>query len=498
MLVLNAKTWTIVLILYVLPKCAFSAVARSRELAPKTLFQALVEKFPQIQLTTLRNTLNEIFSSKCNNWTTIQQANPTFKDKGYVPCRLLYESIDSFLTSVGNQIVLTKSFVDTVMSSNHTLQDICLGNKSFSSHFSVLSSKTNVSAYLTPTICLLSCMDLSKSLTNQSIDTCKAAYFFATFDVLKFITDSKSLLKKSDQTNQENKESLLKESESQAPAPKGEPKIQNNQLPMPAKAEVQKSKQTYDNEKTLDHPQGEQQPLANEKIVQGQNVASVTKVQGNGLNSDEGKIENGHDKTEPSVDDGVVASGTKPETKLLNKTETLQEEKSPNSLTKDLSNVDKTSVELNNNNDRENQEDNSLDNDNGEAYSGVIGDDLENAKQDENIKLGLSQQTESKKLKPNTLDADEPASSDNIIDDDMDGDSYFFSYFTVLMCLVIVGYVGYHNRQKVLALLLEGKRGKRNGRNARRPNSANYHKLDSNLEEAMSSSCTKNASNVIY
>ncbi|KAJ8965394.1 hypothetical protein NQ314_004145 [Rhamnusium bicolor] len=49
----------------------------------------------------------------------------------------------------------------------------------------------------------------------------------------------------------------------------------------------------------------------------------------------------------------------------------------------------------------------------------------------------------------------------------------------------------------VMALVLEGKRGKRQYR-GRRPNSANYHKLDSNLEEAISSTCTKNSSNVIY
>lgn len=48
-----------------------------------------------------------------------------------------------------------------------------------------------------------------------------------------------------------------------------------------------------------------------------------------------------------------------------------------------------------------------------------------------------------------------------------------------------------------MALVLEGKRSKRQYR-GRRPNSANYHKLDSNLEEAISSSCTKNSSNIIY
>lgn len=101
---------------------------------------------------------------------------------------------------------------------------------------------------------------------------------------------------------------------------------------------------------------------------------------------------------------------------------------------------------------------------------------------------------EKKKGKPSTLTVagEMPANAE-----DLDGESYFFSYFMVICVLFVLGYVGYHNRQKVMALMLEGKRGKRQGR-GRRPNSANYHKLDSNLEEAISSTCTKNSSHVIY
>lgn len=48
-----------------------------------------------------------------------------------------------------------------------------------------------------------------------------------------------------------------------------------------------------------------------------------------------------------------------------------------------------------------------------------------------------------------------------------------------------------------MALVLEGKKNKRQHRK-RRPDSANYHKLDSNLEEALSSSCIKNSNQIIY
>nr|XP_008201128.1 PREDICTED: trans-Golgi network integral membrane protein 1 isoform X1 [Tribolium castaneum] len=95
--------------------------------------------------------------------------------------------------------------------------------------------------------------------------------------------------------------------------------------------------------------------------------------------------------------------------------------------------------------------------------------------------------------KPSKLDESEPVNYST----EMENDSYFFTYFMVLCVIFIAGYVCYHNKQKILALILEGRRGKRQYR-GRRPNSANYHKLDSNLEEAISSSCKKNTSNVIY
>lgn len=49
---------------------------------------------------------------------------------------------------------------------------------------------------------------------------------------------------------------------------------------------------------------------------------------------------------------------------------------------------------------------------------------------------------------------------------------------------------------QIQALMVEGPR--RRAYRGRRPNSANYHKLDSNLEEAISSSCKKNSSHIIY
>lgn len=97
--------------------------------------------------------------------------------------------------------------------------------------------------------------------------------------------------------------------------------------------------------------------------------------------------------------------------------------------------------------------------------------------------------------KPKEIDEDTAANYKNQNIDD--SDSYFFSYFMMVCVVFICGYVAYHNKQKILALVLEGRKGRRPSR-TRRPNSSNYRKLDSTLEEAVTSSCNKNSAQVIY
>ncbi|CAL1686753.1 unnamed protein product [Lasius platythorax] len=76
-------------------------------------------------------------------------------------------------------------------------------------------------------------------------------------------------------------------------------------------------------------------------------------------------------------------------------------------------------------------------------------------------------------------------------------DSHFFTYFTVVTVACIAGYIGYHNKQKILAIVLEGRRSRSN-RGRRRPSTANYRKLDCTLEEAVTSQCNANVTHVIY
>lgn len=67
-------------------------------------------------------------------------------------------------------------------------------------------------------------------------------------------------------------------------------------------------------------------------------------------------------------------------------------------------------------------------------------------------------------------------------------DSNFFSYLCAVMFISILLYILYHNRHKIMALLLEGRRGSRRQRERSRGGSkAAYSKLDCNLEEAITS-----------
>lgn len=50
---------------------------------------------------------------------------------------------------------------------------------------------------------------------------------------------------------------------------------------------------------------------------------------------------------------------------------------------------------------------------------------------------------------------------------------------------------------QILAIVLEGRRS-RNNRGRRRPSTASYRKLDCTLEEAVTSQCNANVTNVIY
>lgn len=74
-------------------------------------------------------------------------------------------------------------------------------------------------------------------------------------------------------------------------------------------------------------------------------------------------------------------------------------------------------------------------------------------------------------------------------------DSHFFTYFLCMAVLTIMAYLAFHNKKKLIALAVEGRRTK-GGR--RRPNSSHYSKLDCSLEEALVSNTTASVTHVLY
>ncbi|XP_062562415.1 uncharacterized protein LOC134225960 [Armigeres subalbatus] len=83
-------------------------------------------------------------------------------------------------------------------------------------------------------------------------------------------------------------------------------------------------------------------------------------------------------------------------------------------------------------------------------------------------------------------------------------DSNFFTYFMFMMFACIMCYVAYHNKSKLLALLVEGRRtssGRGGFSKGGRKHTAAYRKLDSNLEEAITSNASassRSTSQIIY
>lgn len=76
-----------------------------------------------------------------------------------------------------------------------------------------------------------------------------------------------------------------------------------------------------------------------------------------------------------------------------------------------------------------------------------------------------------------------------------DSSSSFFSYFILLSIVAIVAYLVFHNKQKILALILEGRRSQGT---RRRSGGKEYRKLDSNLEDTMNTESFTSGQHVIY
>lgn len=100
---------------------------------------------------------------------------------------------------------------------------------------------------------------------------------------------------------------------------------------------------------------------------------------------------------------------------------------------------------------------------------------------------------------PISNDGDQTGENSALEGETGDDGSNFLAYLIFLMFLTGISYVGYHNKTKVLALVIEGRRGRRYSRNGgRRRHSAEYRRLDSNLEEAIQSNSQVHVTQIIY
>ncbi|XP_030835544.1 uncharacterized protein LOC753443 isoform X4 [Strongylocentrotus purpuratus] len=73
--------------------------------------------------------------------------------------------------------------------------------------------------------------------------------------------------------------------------------------------------------------------------------------------------------------------------------------------------------------------------------------------------------------------------------DDDDAKTHFMAYSLTAIILILATYIMYHNKQKIIAVVVEG----RNGRGRRRRGGSGYQKLDQNISEAMPSMHSQNA-----
>jgi len=74
--------------------------------------------------------------------------------------------------------------------------------------------------------------------------------------------------------------------------------------------------------------------------------------------------------------------------------------------------------------------------------------------------------------------------------------SNFLGYFIVLSIITIIAYLVFHNKKKILGLIVEGRGGRQAGR--RRSGGREYRKLDSNMEDMLDSGKETSMRQVIY
>jgi len=180
-----------------------------------------------------------------------------------------------------------------------------------------------------------------------------------------------------------------------------------------------------------------------------------------------------------------------------------------------LSTPNRLSEDYNEASDQDDHEDQNGDSIISKQNSGVNNQNVqEKSKKEVNGDIKNTEQTESKgKIVPESLiSSDEKNESKNELNSEsqvienkyesqlspgpeINEQSSFFGYFILFSIVAIIAYLVFHNKQKILALILEGRRSQGN---RRRSGGREYRKLDSNLEDTMDSGKEASLRQVIY
>lgn len=492
-------------IIAILPNVILSAPGKVVEEKPLGMYEVIVQKCPDLEKTDIKKNLSEIFDKKCVDWTAIDKVTVLTDDnKTNVQCLLLYESILPFCTKIGEKIIQFASFIKDSLHGVYDLETVCDSEKSLVK--TLKNSTHNLTNILHLSTCPLICTTTISNGKPKIAEMCSMAYFLNTFDVIKLLSSQASLdnhkVAHSHEANIASEVVNKENEEVQPQIAKGKndsdlqkkPSSNNDLREKPVKTDPLTTKASNVKVPLTNQVDNEKPKVVEASVVEGA-APHETETQNQPPKTEETEILNKNEKPETNEE-------TVPVKKESSERNPDAAQDTHQDLNEDAKDADDTEQKgalggAEGGTNEEAKDDFAEGNENYADDSGGDKDPLGIPKYGLPDKPIPEKKTTVVKQKPSTLDEDQKSIFPES-EDDMDGDSYFFSYFSVLMCLVIVGYVAYHNRQKVLALLLEGKSGRRGSRMGRRPNSANYHKLDSNLEEAISSSCTKNASNVIY
>lgn len=220
------------------------------------------------------------------------------------------------------------------------------------------------------------------------------------------------------------------------------------------------------------------------------------------------KIENGGSDSKPIALSGQLVKGNQtqsviPELKPTGKV--LNSSTDPQTIDKSLINTEQSLIHLDNDEDllKDNQKPvtdfNEEYNDRSSNMNGV-----DDSNEDFNNNEIDGEEIDSKIVSKSKDSPDQSPSKEQLQNKEDpftdDTDSNFFTYFMCLLFVCVIAYVVYHNKSKMLALMLEGRRSSTNGRSglSRRKHTAAYRKLDSNLEEAITSSANGRSTQVIY